>query len=220
MIGRTATSVSLAWTAATDADGIAGYQVRQGGSTVASVTGTSATVTGLSPATAYTFTVVARDTTGAVSAPSNAVTVTTDPAAQTDLARGRPTAESSHTQSYGSGNVVDGNPDTYWESANNAFPQWVQVDLGAATPVGRVVLRLPPSPAWQARTQTLSVLGSTDGGSWSTLVAGGGRLFDPATGNQVTLTFTATPARYVQVRFTGNTGWPAGQLAQLEVHAG
>ncbi|WNM40140.1 discoidin domain-containing protein [Micromonospora halotolerans] len=218
--GRTATSVSLAWAAATDADGIAGYQVRQGGGTVASVTGTVATVSGLTPATTYTFTVVARDTAGAVSAPSNAVTVTTDPAAPTDLARGRPTTESSHTQSYGSGNVVDGNPDTYWESANNAFPQWVQVDLGAATPVGRVVLRLPPSAVWQARTQTLSVLGSTDGGGWSTLVAAAGRVFDPATGNQVTLAFAATPARYVQVRFTGNTGWPAGQLAQLEVHSG
>ncbi|MGC3860679.1 discoidin domain-containing protein [Micromonospora chersina] len=217
---RTATSVSLAWTAATDADGVADYQVRQGGATVASVGGTSATVTGLSAATTYTFTVVARDTTGAVSAPSNAVTVTTDPAAPTDLARGRPTTESSHTQSYGSGNVVDGNPDTYWESANNAFPQWVQVDLGAATPVGRVVLRLPPSAAWQARTQTLSVLGSTDGGTWSTLVASAGRLFDPATGNQVSLAFPATPTRYVQVRFTGNTGWPAGQLAQLSVHSG
>ncbi|MGW4296121.1 hypothetical protein ACWEH1_24210, partial [Micromonospora chersina] len=66
----------------------------------------------------------------------------------------------------------------------------------------------------------LSVLGSTDGGTWSTLVASAGRLFDPATGNQVSLAFPATPARYVQVRFTGNTGWPAGQLAQLSVHSG
>ena len=26
-------------------------------------------------------------------------------------------------------NAVDGDANTYWESANNAFPQWVQVDL-------------------------------------------------------------------------------------------
>ncbi|MFI6263755.1 discoidin domain-containing protein [Micromonospora sp. NPDC051006] len=216
---QSATSVSLAWTAATDADGIAGYQVRRGGQTVASVTGTSATVGGLSPASAYTFTVVALDTTGAQSQPSNAVTVTTDPAPQGDLARGRPTAESGHTQSYGSGNVVDGNPDTYWESANNAFPQWVQVDLGSAATIGRVVLRLPPSPAWQTRTQTLSVQGSTDGATWSTLVASAGRVFDPSTGNQVTLTFGAVATRHVRVRITANTGWPAGQLSQLEVHS-
>ncbi|TWJ21453.1 discoidin domain-containing protein [Micromonospora endolithica] len=217
--GRTATSVSLAWTAATDPDGIAGYRVRRDGQQVASVTGTSATVAGLSPATAYTFTVVALDTAGTVSAPSNAVTVTTDAAAPTDLARGRPTTASSHTQAYGSGNVVDGNPDTYWESANDAFPQWVQVDLGAATTVGRLVLRLPPAPAWQARTQTLSVQASTDGTTWNTVVAPAGRVFDPATGNRVTLTATATSARYVRVRITGNTGWPAGQLSQVEVHS-
>ncbi|MEV1328080.1 discoidin domain-containing protein [Micromonospora costi] len=217
--GRTATSVSLAWSASIDTDGVAGYQVRQGGQTVASVTGTSATVTGLSPATTYTFTVVALDTAGAVSPPSAAVTATTDPAARTDLARGRPTAESSHTQAYGSANVVDGNPDSYWESANNAFPQWVQVDLGAATTVGRVVLRLPPSPAWATRTQTLAVLGSTDGAGWTALAASAPRVFDPASGNQVTLTLTAATTRYVRVQVTGNTGWPAGQLSQLEVYA-
>ncbi|PZG14838.1 hypothetical protein C1I95_20860 [Micromonospora craterilacus] len=148
-----------------------------------------------------------------------ATTGTPNPPPQVDLARGRPTAESSHVQSYGSGNVVDGNPDSYWESANNAFPQWVQVDLGTATAIGRVVLRLPPSAAWQTRTQTLSIQGSTDGAAWSTLVASAGRVFDPATGNQVTLAFSAAPTRYVRVRFTGNTGWPAGQLAQLEVYS-
>ena len=29
--------------------------------------------------------------------------------------------------------ATDGDANTYWESANNAFPQWVQVDLGAPT---------------------------------------------------------------------------------------
>ena len=33
---------------------------------------------------------------------------------------------------YGAGNAGDGNQATYWESANNAFPQWIQADLGAA----------------------------------------------------------------------------------------
>ncbi|AVT36036.1 discoidin domain-containing protein [Plantactinospora sp. BB1] len=136
----------------------------------------------------------------------------------TNLARGRPTAESGHVQHYGSGNIVDGNPDSYWESPNHAFPQWVQVDLGAGTAVGRLVLRLPPSPAWGARTQTLAVRGSTDGNSFGTLSASAPRRFDPAAGNTVTVTFPATPARYVRLEFTGNTGWPAGQLSELEVY--
>lgn len=46
-----------------------------------------------------------------------------------------------------------------------------------------------------------------------------GRTFDPATGNQVTLTFSGAQARYVRITVTGNTGWPAGQLSTLEVYA-
>ena len=217
--GKTSSSVSLAWTASTDDNGVTGYQVRQGGTVVSTVTGTTATVSGLSASTAYTFTVTARDAAGNTSAASNAVTVTTDAPANSDLARGRSTSESSHVQSYGSGNVVDGDANSYWESANNAFPQWVQVDLGATRTVGRVVLKLPPSSAWGSRTQTIAVSGSTDGGSFGTLVGAAGRTFDPSTGNQVTLTFSAAQTRYVRITVTGNTGWPAGQLAALEVYA-
>ncbi|NJP31861.1 glycosyl hydrolase family 18 protein [Micromonospora thermarum] len=76
--GRTSSSVSLAWNASADASGIAGYDVYRGGTLALSVTGTTATVTGLAPTTAYTFTVKARDTYDNTSAASNAVTVTTD----------------------------------------------------------------------------------------------------------------------------------------------
>ncbi|MET0424119.1 MAG: discoidin domain-containing protein [Actinoplanes sp.] len=129
-----------------------------------------------------------------------------------DLARGKPTAESSHTQGYASGNVTDGNPGTYWESANNAFPQWVQVDLGAAVTVGRVVLRLPGS--WGARTQTLSVQGSA-----GTLAAPAAHTFDPAGGNTVTVTFPPATTGYVRIVVTANTGWPAGQVSSVEAYA-
>ncbi|WP_322973324.1 discoidin domain-containing protein [Actinacidiphila soli] len=53
------------------------------------------------------------------------------------------------------------------ESANNAFPQWIQVDLGSAQSASRVVLQLPAS--WGARTQTLSLLASTDGSIFTTV---------------------------------------------------
>ncbi|MFC7241887.1 glycosyl hydrolase family 18 protein [Catellatospora aurea] len=75
---KAATSVTLAWNAATDANGIAGYDVYTGTTLRASVTGLTAVVGGLSPLTAYTFTVKARDTYDNASAASNAVTVTTD----------------------------------------------------------------------------------------------------------------------------------------------
>jgi chitodextrinase len=77
----TPTSVALTWDAATErGSGIAGYDVYAGATKVASVTGTSATVSHLNPATGYRFTVVARDTRGGRSAPSQAVDVTTEAA--------------------------------------------------------------------------------------------------------------------------------------------
>ncbi|GIG20289.1 hypothetical protein Cch01nite_10130 [Cellulomonas chitinilytica] len=76
----TTSSVPLSWGASTDnsgGSGLAGYQVFQGSTLVATVTTTSYTVTGLTANTAYTFTVKAKDNAGNVSAASNAVTATT-----------------------------------------------------------------------------------------------------------------------------------------------
>ncbi|MEZ0068078.1 parallel beta-helix repeat protein [Streptacidiphilus sp. MAP12-20] len=136
----------------------------------------------------------------------------------TNLAAGKSTAESSHTQNYSSANVTDGNPSTYWESANNAFPQWVQVDLGSAQSASRVVLELPPSTSWGARNQTLSLLAGTDGSNFSTVVASATYTFDPnVNSNTVTITFPANTQRYWRINVTANTGWPAAQLSEFQV---
>jgi endoglucanase len=73
----TGTSVSLAWTASTDAVGVTGYDVYRGAAKVATVSATSYTDTGLTASTAYSYTVRARDAAGNVSAPSTAVPATT-----------------------------------------------------------------------------------------------------------------------------------------------
>ncbi|GAA2401637.1 cellulase family glycosylhydrolase [Streptomyces glaucosporus] len=79
--GVTSTGVTLSWAASSDNVRVAGYDVvRVNGSsetTVRTTTGTSATVTGLTPNTSYTFAVYARDAAGNRSARSAAVTVTT-----------------------------------------------------------------------------------------------------------------------------------------------
>jgi hypothetical protein len=139
--------------------------------------------------------------------------------AGTNLAAGRPVTATGFADVYGPGNAVDGNANSYWESANNAFPQSITVDLGASVSVARVVVKLPPAAAWQTRTQTLSVLGSTDGSSYSTVLGPAGYTFNPATGNTVTITFPATTRRYLRLTFTANTGWPAGQVGEWEVYA-
>ncbi|MFJ4757839.1 glycoside hydrolase family 6 protein [Streptomyces sp. NPDC088763] len=76
---KTASSVSLAWTAATDNVGVTGYDVYRDGTRVGSPSaGTTYTDTGLSAATAYSYTVRARDAAGNVSAASAALSVTTE----------------------------------------------------------------------------------------------------------------------------------------------
>ncbi|WP_248958692.1 discoidin domain-containing protein [Sphaerisporangium perillae] len=145
-------------------------------------------------------------------------TGTTTPPANPNLAAGRAISASSHTQGYVAGNANDGNAGTYWESANNAFPQSITVDLGAVSDVTRIVLTLPPSSAWGRRTQTIAVLGSQDGTAYSTMVAPLGYTFDPGTGNTATITFPATSQRHIRLTFTGNTGWPAGQVSEFQVY--
>ncbi|MGD9994049.1 MAG: GEVED domain-containing protein [Salinivirgaceae bacterium] len=73
----TSTSVLLSWNASTDNVGVTGYQVFRNGTQIQTVTSTSYTVSGLSAATSYAFTVKATDAAGNVSGASNTVNVTT-----------------------------------------------------------------------------------------------------------------------------------------------
>lgn len=94
----TSSSVSLSWSTVS---GATGYNVYQGGTKVQSVTGTSATVTGLTASTSYSFQVTATNSAGE-SAKSSAVTGTT-------------TASSG-----GGGGTVPAHAVTgYWQNFNN-----------------------------------------------------------------------------------------------------
>ena len=77
----TATSATLSWTAASPGTNpVAGYDVYRVGSPdtlVASVSGLSTTITGLTPGTTYQFYVKARDTAGLTGPPSGNASVTT-----------------------------------------------------------------------------------------------------------------------------------------------
>ncbi|WP_279504079.1 glycosyl hydrolase family 18 protein [Actinomadura sp. KC06] len=73
----TPTSVSLAWDAASDDQGVKNYDVLNGSAVAATATGTTATVSGLTANTRYTFTVRARDTSDQLSEVGAPVTVTT-----------------------------------------------------------------------------------------------------------------------------------------------
>ncbi|MEU3608583.1 CARDB domain-containing protein [Streptomyces sp. NPDC035033] len=137
-------------------------------------------------------------------------------AAAPDLALGRPATASGAHGAHPAGNLTDGGQASYWEGPAGAFPQWAQVDLGAAVAVDRVVLKLPTG--WEARDQTLAVLGSTDGSAFTTLAGAQVRRFDPAAANAVTLDLTGGQLRYVRIQITANTGWNAAQLSAVEVY--
>src|SRR5207244_2859658 len=59
--------MNLSWTASTDNVGVAGYTIYRGGSQIATTSLTSYSDTGLSPSTAYAYTVAAYDAAGHVS---------------------------------------------------------------------------------------------------------------------------------------------------------
>ncbi|MEU7084929.1 discoidin domain-containing protein [Streptomyces achromogenes] len=143
-----------------------------------------------------------------------------EPDPNRNLAKGRPATATGSQDVYTPGKAVDGDANSYWESANNAFPQSWTVDLGASYGVRRVVLKLPPSAAWGARTQTVAVLGSTDGTTYTTVAGAQGYRFDPATGNTATVSLPdGTNLRHLRLTVTANTGWPAGQFSEVEVYS-
>jgi glucuronoarabinoxylan endo-1,4-beta-xylanase len=73
----TSSSLTIRWSAATDDVGVVVYQVFVNGSLAATVTSTSATVTGLTPSTGYSITVKALDAAGNVSPASAALSTST-----------------------------------------------------------------------------------------------------------------------------------------------
>jgi hypothetical protein len=130
-----------------------------------------------------------------------------------DLALGQHATSSSQAGAgFAPANLVDGNPATYFESANGAFPQTVTLDLGETRAVDRIVLRLPAN--WGTRTETMSV--SADG---APLVGSADYEFNPDTGDAVTIAFPSTSLRTLTLTFTANTGWPAAQISEFEVYA-
>jgi endonuclease I/chitodextrinase len=73
----TSNSISLSWTAATDNIGVAGYDIYVNGIFYSTVSGTTATVSGLNPSATYNFYIIAKDAAGNPSPQSNTATGTT-----------------------------------------------------------------------------------------------------------------------------------------------
>lgn len=75
--GTTSVATTLSWTASTDNVAVTGYDVYSGSSLLGNTASTSATITGLTASTTYSFSVKAKDAAGNASASSNVLSVTT-----------------------------------------------------------------------------------------------------------------------------------------------
>ncbi|MEW7277132.1 fibronectin type III domain-containing protein [Aquimarina sp. 2201CG1-2-11] len=82
---ETQTTIDLTWEASTDNVGVTGYEVYQGETMIATVSGTRYQAAGLTPGTEYSFRVKAKDAAGNESGFSNTATATTLPEADTEV---------------------------------------------------------------------------------------------------------------------------------------
>lgn len=154
-----ATAFTLKWTAATGANGgIAGYDVYRDGSLIGSVPASPRTlaVTGLAPLTAYSMTVVARDNSGAFSASSAPLVVTT-PADTTPPSR--PTGVSSTPPTTTSLTLSwSASTDNVGVTGYNVYR--ANVLLGSATTTSFAVSGLEPDTNYRLTVRALDAAGN------------------------------------------------------------
>jgi beta-glucosidase len=127
--------------------------------------------------------------------------------AQTNLALNRPATSSANPQ-YPASEAVDGNLSTRWASAQGIDPQWIYVDLGAATSIGKVILRWETAYAKAYQIQT-----SNDAATWTSI-------YSTTTGAGGTETLAVSGSgRYVRMYGTvRGTAW-GYSLWEFEIYA-
>jgi chitodextrinase len=185
--GKTTTSVSLSWSASTDNVGVTGYDVYRGGTFAGSATSTSYTATGLSAATAYTFTVRAKDAAGNQSAASSGVTVTTDAGTAPTTATLTPVADTDTQSDVAAGTNTSLNA-SQW---NTLF---VKFNLSTiAGTVSSAKLRVYKN---NTNTGTLNVNGASPD-SWT---EGGAK---PTLGGAIATATMGGTAGYIEIDVTG-----------------
>ncbi|MCM3302239.1 discoidin domain-containing protein [Streptomyces pseudogriseolus] len=143
----------------------------------------------------------AEDGRGNAGIETKSVKVVAPPVTGTNVALNKPTTASSFQPSYGDcpcepAKATDGRADTRWAS-DWSDPQWIQVDLGSATPVRKLQLVWDPAYAKSYEVQV-----SDNGSAWRTV-------HSTTTGNDDIDTIdVAATARHVRLHLTARgTGW-------------
>ena len=132
-----------------------------------------------------------------------------------NLAEGKAAVAGEHTEIFEPANVTDGDLNSYWES--KGVPADITIDLGDSHDIQTIAVRLNPVPIWEARTQNIEILLSTDGTSFTTAVPDTRYEFDPDSGNLARIDFDTTAARYVRLNFSAKSSGRSngGQAAEI-----
>ena len=133
-----------------------------------------------------------------------------------------------HNDVYNVQKAVDGDPTgtSYYES--KGFPAHIVIDLGDVYQITTIVLCLPPSLNWAARTQNIEFFVSADTNAYdadttkfTSIVPATDYLFDPLSGNRVTVELENPVAcRYFKIVINSNDikGGYGAQLSEISVY--
>ena len=131
-----------------------------------------------------------------------------------------------HNDVYNVEKLVDGDPTgtSYYES--KSLPATIVIDLADVYNISTVVLCLPPSLNWAARTQNIEISVSDSNvaynkstTSFTVVKEATDYLFDPANGNRVTIELTPVACRYFKLVINSNDiGRYGAQLSEVSVY--
>ncbi|HIW31798.1 MAG TPA: carbohydrate-binding protein, partial [Candidatus Paenibacillus intestinavium] len=209
-------TIHLTWDASNDNVGVTSYEIFVNNQYYATVDGNTLFYIDQRPAdVTLTYYILAKDAAGNSSAPSQTVTRVGSSRNDTNLSLYSQITASSEIFNFSAANINDDDVTTYWEG--NGYPSVLHVDLNGTAHITSIVLKLDPSTNWEARTQTIQLLGREQNSStFTSLLAPTQFTFDPVSQNTVTISVEATVSN-IQVHFTTNSGSQSGQVAELQI---
>lgn len=180
------------------------------------VTSTLGTATSVTPSSGTGVIAVSSSPVYVVGGSVSGVSLHSGGSGGVDLALGKTAVASTTDGSNTAANAVDASVSTFWQSAAG-LPATLTVDLGASYYVHTAKVSLPPEWVWW-RNETITVLGSSDGITFSPIKAAASYGFTNVNNFAVTIEMPVANVRYVRLSVSANNLINAAQIGKLEVY--
>ncbi|HXO23628.1 MAG TPA: discoidin domain-containing protein [Streptosporangiaceae bacterium] len=131
--------------------------------------------------------------------------------AATNLATAGTVTASTALSGFPATNANDANQNSYWQATGASAT--LTLHLAQASTVARVVLELPSN--WGTRNQTIQIDGSSNGTTWTTLVASAVYPFTSGS-NVVTIPVPSGTQTYLRLDLSANNAQGVPQLAEFQ----